>query len=438
MREIRHICLVLPLGLLATIGCASRSAPDGAGGGGQGTTVSAVSPQRKALRLVVEQPGAVQAYEQAQLFARVPGYVRLSYDSEGRIASDIGKEVKAGDVLAELVVPELEEETKQKQALVRQTLAEVDQADKAREAAKANVTVSEAGVTEAQAFYDRWESESKRMANLARSGVVDTQAREETLNQFKAGQGKLNSARAVVQKTKADHDKAEADVRAVKARLDVAHADARRMEAMLAYGKIRAPFAGVVTARKVSTGAFVQPGGGKDDYLFTVARMDPVRVVVAVPEADAELVRDGAEVNLSVQALPGAALPGKVARTAWALEPAARTLRVEIDLPNKEGRLRPGMYVYAHLVCPQPSMWTLPVSAVQREGDSAYCFLIEGNKAVRVQVRPGRGDGQVVQGPGYRKVGASAWTEWTGSEKVAARAVGLNDGDAVLVKEAEK
>jgi RND family efflux transporter MFP subunit len=437
MRKIRHVCLALALGLTGVLGCGRGSAPEDAGGS-KGTSVAVISPVRKALRLVVEQPGTVQAYEQAWLFARVPGYVKLAYAADGTIARDIGKEVKAGDVLAELVVPELEEKARQKQALVRQVEAEVDQAAKASEAAKAGVAVAAAGVTEAQAFYDRWESEAKRMAGLARSGVVDAQAREETQNQFKAGQGKLTSARAVVQKATADQAKAEADVRAVKARLDVAQADARGTEAMLGYAKIRAPFAGVVTGRKVSTGDFVRPGGGKDDYLFTVARMDPVRVAVAVPETDADLVRTGTEVRLSVQALPGEQVPGKVARTAWALEPGARTLRVEVDLSNKDGRLRPGMYAYAHLLCPQPEAWTLPAAAVQREGESAYCYLIEGGKALRVQVQPGRGDGQAVRAPRYRKPGAGAWAEWSGTEKVAARAVGLGDGDAVVVKEGGK
>ncbi len=112
-------------------------------------TVSVVHPQRKSLQRIVEQPGTIQAYEHTQLAARVPGYVRLPYDGNGRLLVDIGrkvrgprydssgKEIAPGEILAELVVPELEQETKQKEALVRQALADVEQSSKALAAASA-------------------------------------------------------------------------------------------------------------------------------------------------------------------------------------------------------------------------------------------------------------------------------------------------------------
>ena len=142
-----------------------------------------------------------------------------------------------------------------------------------------------------------------------------------------------------------------ADVRAAKLRVDVAKADSSEAEAMLSYAKIRAPYDGVVTSQG-QHGRFVQPTSGKGDWLFQVARLDPVRVVIAVPEADAELVKEKSEVKLTVQALPGSNLIGTVARTSWVLESGSRTLRTEIDLPNKDGRLRPGMYVYAQIINP--------------------------------------------------------------------------------------
>ena len=294
----------------------------------------------------MEQPGTVQAYEETHLFARVPGYVRKVNVDIGKLIhgpkyDDTGKLVKNGDVLAELSVPEMEEEARQKQAMVRQADAEVEQADKARAAADAAIAVAAATVVEAQSAYDRWESEAKRMTGLVKGGVIDAQVRDETQNQFRSAGGRLASAKASVLKAKADRDKADADTQAARARLDVARAAAGKQEALLDYAKIRAPYDGVVTFRKVNTGDLVQPNGSAD-WLFKVARLDPVRVVVAVPEADAGLVQDGLEVTLAIPAASGMALTGTVARTSWALESGSRTLRTEVDLPNKEGRLPRG------------------------------------------------------------------------------------------------
>jgi RND family efflux transporter MFP subunit len=411
--------------------------------------VEVVSPQRKSLRRVVEQPGAVQAYEETHLFARVPGYVRLEQEADGRIRFDIGRPVRGpkydadgkvvepGEVLAELVVPELEEEVSLKKATTRQVAAEVEQARKALAAAEANIATMEAAVVEAKALVERWDSESKRIAGIAKTGILDIQVREETHYQFKAAGARQLSAEAAVRKARADRDKAAADVQATEARGDVARADALRAEAMLGYAKIRAPYDGVVAARKVDNGDLVQPAG--KGWLFTVARLDPVRVVVAVPEADAGLVQEKSPVKLSIRAAQAQPFEGTVTRTSWVLEPGSRTLRVEIDLPNKERRLRPGMYVYAQIINPLPEAWTLPASAVVKQGDAMVCYLVEEGKAVRTPVQVGRGDGQFFEVVKRQKPGTPpAWEAFTGKEPVAARAAGLTDGQAVKVEAPDK
>jgi multidrug efflux pump subunit AcrA (membrane-fusion protein) len=387
-------------------------------------TVSVVRPQRKSVRRVVEQPGGVTAYEETQLFARVPGYV-------SKVHFDIGQKVESGQVLADLSVPEMVAEVSQKHALVRQATADVEQANKALAAAEANIATAEASVVEAQASQERWESESRRIAGLAKRGVLDTQTRDETRYQFKAAEARVLSTQAAVRKARADRDKAKADVRSAEARIDVATAEAQRLEALLVYAKIRAPFAGVVTRRKVNTGDLVQPQGGKGDWLFTVARLDPVRIVIDVPEADAGLVQDGSAVSLSIPALRIPALTAKVTRTSWALAPGSRTLRAEIDLPNGEGGLRPGLYVYAKVTGALPESWTLPAAAVVKLGDTMACFRIENGKAVRTPVLAGRSDGTLTEVLKLQKGAGKAWADWTGKEEVAASAAGLSDGVAV-------
>jgi multidrug efflux pump subunit AcrA (membrane-fusion protein) len=162
-----------------------------------------------------------------------------------------------------------------------------------------------------------------------------------------------------------------------------------------------------------------------------VARTDPVRVVVQVPEADAGLVAVGQDVRVTLQAVPGPPATGKVARTSWSLEPGSRTLWTEIDLPNEKGLVRPGMYVNARLTAELPAAWAVPAAAVGKVGDESVVFLVENGKAVRVAVQSLRGDAQFTQLKGYKRAGSAEWTEFTGGEPVATPAAALTDGQSI-------
>ena len=145
--------------------------------------------------------------------------------------------------------------------------------------------------------------------------------------------------------------------------------------------------------------------------MFRVARLDPVRVVVQVPEADAGLVARGPAGPVTVQALAGPELTGTVTRTSWSLEPGSRTLRAEIDLPNKDGRVRPGMYVYARITAELPEAWAVPAAAVGKAGDEPVVYLVEGGKAVRTPVQVAPRGRAVHPGSRYKKPGAAEWTD---------------------------
>jgi multidrug resistance efflux pump len=402
------------------------------------------------VKRVVEQPGTVMALEETDLHAKFPGLVgRIEDDPDkkDRPPTDrqihIGSRVKRDQVLAVLAVPELEEEWKQKAALVKQAEAEIVQAEKSEDAARAAVvaaeslvTVAEAGVERAQALYERWQKEVERIAKLLGGGVGDSQTLDETRNQLKAADAgrkeasaRVVSAQAAVKKAVADEAKATADVSSARAKLEVTKAEVRRLEALRGYTAIKAPFDGVVTRRAVSTGDLVT--GTEKAGLFAVARMDPVRVVVSVPEADAGLVAVGQDVRLAIQGVQPADQAGKVVRTSWSLEPGSRTLRTEIDLPNEKGFLRPGMYVHAKLTAELPAAWSVSTTALGKVGDDAIMYLVEGGKAVRVTVQPLKGDAQFTQVRRYKKPGATDWTDVTGTEQIAAPASALTDGQAV-------
>src|SRR5262249_35838724 len=114
------------------------------------------------------------------------------------------------------------------------------------------------------------------------------------------------------------------------------------------------------------------------------------------------------------------------------------TLRTEIVLPNKDGRLRPAMYVLAQIISPFPESWTLPAAALVRQEDGFICFRIESDKAVRTPVQVGRGDGQHIQVLGWRSAKElPSWEEFTGKERILAKASGIVDGQSMTLQTAK-
>lgn len=391
--------------------------------------VLAGSPVRKTLVLTTTQPGRIEAFENTPLHAKVSGYVR-------EVLVDIGDRVEKDQTLVRLFVPELEDEKRQKQALVAQAQAEVGQARAAQKAAEAGLTSAQASIDQAkagtartEAEYERWRAESSRVDALAATGSITQKVADETRNQARAADAArqettaaIRSAEAAAAEAQAGIEKAKADVVAAEARLTVAKADLARVETMLAYTELRAPFAGVVTKRAVDTGHFV-PQGGTAGPLAAVARTDRVRVFLEVPELEAAKVDTGDPAAVQVQALDGLEVLGEVTRTAWSLDVANRALPTEIDLDNTSGRLRPGMYATATIRLEQrESVLTLPAAAIARQPEGAFCFILRNGKAVRTPVTLGLrvgGEWEVVSG-------------LSGGETVAlAKADTLQDGQPV-------
>ena len=407
-------------------------------------SVSVVSPKRQSLSWTVEQPGTVTAFEVTPVVAKLPGYV-------AKVNADIGDTVTAGQVLAVVSIPELAEEKKQKDAAVQLAKAEVTQAERAVDEAAARVAFAaamtaeaKAGLVRLDADIERWDSELRRVSALVSSRVVEAQVADETRNQAKAaraarqeGEAKVTSAQALAREATARVARAEADVAAAKAKQSVAEAEVGRVVEMLKYTQVRAPFAGVVTARHVHTGHFLMPSSTKPDALFTVARLDLVRVFAEVPEASAGVATVGAAVVVRVPALKNRDFPGTITRTARVLNGESRTLKVEIDLPNKDGTLRPGQYVTVKIAATTTQALTVPTAAVLFADETAYCYLVENGKAVKTRVQVGRAQAGVVEVLARRRAGITSgdWVPWTGVEQVVDGKLGeLADGQPVVAK----
>jgi RND family efflux transporter MFP subunit len=364
--------------------------------------VTPIKAVRKTLVRFAEQPGQVAALEQTPLLAKVSGYVR-------KIHVDIGDEVSGprhregqadqlGQLLVELDVPELQKELAQKESAIKQVEAEIVQAKAAikvaqamQDSAAAAVEEVQASVDRAQADYDRWAAELARITDLASREAVTSKLVEETRSKARAAEAarkeiaaKIKSSEAGVKEAGAQLEKAEADLAAVESRLGVAQAERDRVQTLVDFAEIRAPFDGRVSVRGVDVGHLVAAGNAGDP-LLVIVNTATVRVFVDVAEADAVHIQPKAEAKIRLPSLAGE-LDGHVTRTTWVLNESTRTLRVEIDVPNDDGKLRPGMYAHARLkVAERSDALVLPKTALMASGGQTSCWVVDPDGTLRRQ-----------------------------------------------------
>lgn len=354
-------------------------------------------PTRKTLTLVTTQPARIEALEQTPVHSKIAAYV-------GKVLVDYGDKVKTGQPMLKLVAPELDAALAQKKALLEKARAQLAQAEAGAKAAQAAVVTSqsrvaqaEAGTERAQTDIVRWRSELSRIGQLATSGSVNRQIVDETQQKFGAAEASLKEATAAIDAAKAgvlqaqaEAAKATSDIAAAQAEVRVTEANVTQSEAEQSYLTILAPFDGVVTMRRVDPGHFVQPAGSSSSPLLVIARNDKVRIFIAVPESEAGYVDLDDVVTLEVQSLRGAELKGKVTRTGFALDVGTRSLDTIIDLENKDGRLRPGLYAVAKITLQeQKDALTLPAAAVVRQGKEAICYRLIDGKATKTPIQLG-------------------------------------------------
>jgi HlyD family secretion protein len=396
----------------------------------QGKTagIRVIKPERRDLRMTVTQPGTIESFETTPIYSRISGYIQ-------KYNYNIGDRVKAGDVLIDMWIPDYVEALAQKTATVKRTRVQIDVAKSAEraaaaklETARARVTSAEAGVKRAQAAYSRWESEYKRLETLVKDRVLDMQVRDETYRQFEDAIAARDQAYAMVSETKsavdqsvADLEHARVDVDSARADLLVAEADERQAKVVVEYGRIKAPYTGVITQRNISPGDYLQPGAATSGRpLFVLEQIDPVRVFVGVPELASYFINVNDSALVRFQALPGAARVGNVVRTGFTLNPSTRTLQTEIDIPNTDGHLHPGWYVTVTIDVDRKQVWTLPSNAIAYGGLQNFFVYFEVNgKPVRTQVIVGPSDDTRTEVMRKFKANTSTneWPQWDGTER---------------------
>ena len=373
--------------------------------------VQLIQPQVRSLARIVGQPSFVESYERTSIYPKLAGYIQ-----EWKV--DIGDKVKKDQVLATLFIPELVEEHGTKSATVvldreRVTLAKqvVEVATADVQAAKARVEEAQAEVARWKAEVERWDSEVKRLEREVARGVVDPQVLLESENQLKSSTASWDASKATVMKAEAELlsreaslSKANVDVGVAQAALKVAESEEKRLKALVGYITLFAPFPGVIVARNANTFDFVLPSTGDptaDPHaphlspsgaaapVYVVDRTDIVRIFVDVPEQDANFVHIGSKASVLVKAFRDRPIEGSVTRTSWALNVKSRTLRAEVDLPNTDTQLLPGMYAYAKIIIERPGVRALPVTALTYVGDKTFCWMYKDGHAERVEIQTG-------------------------------------------------
>jgi len=299
--------------------------------------VSVIRPKAEPPQQELVLPSTLQAYIESPIYARTNGYLKKWY-------RDIGSHVHEGELLADIETPEIDQELMQAKA--------------ARDQANAQVEIAK--------------TSAKRWENLQKMDAVAQQETDER-----------NSSYAQAQ-----------------ANLAAADANVHRLEQMESFKHIYAPFAGVITKRNVDIGALINAGNtGPNQQLFNIARTDPIRVYVSVPEVYAGSVRPGVQAKIELTSIPGRTFSGNVVRNSDAIDPGTRTLLTEIDVPNLKGELLPGAYAQVHFgLKVQVPRLTIPVNAVLFRAEGTRAAVVDGSGKVHLKaVNIGRDYGRDVE-----------------------------------------
>jgi HlyD family secretion protein len=374
----------------------------------QAVHVEVIHPRKGGLKKVSNQPGTVHAFEYAELYAKITGYLKEQ-------SVDIGDRVKQGQVLAVLDDPEVVEEAARAaaqlnlaKAQVLQAQARVVSAEAGRMAAAAHVEQAKADTEKFSADLRYRKSSYERIANLFKQRAVDEKLVDEERDRRDASEAALHSAQAAVITAQAELaeasakvEQAKADLEATKQNVEVEASNLAKAQVFVSYTKIVAPFDGVITNRNFHVGDLIQAGtAASDKPLLRVARTDVMRVVVQVPDVDAPFTDPGDPAVLTVATLANRQFQGKVARVAESLDARTRTMRTEIDLPNPEGKLREGMYGTVEItLSPASNNMTIPSRCLVTVGEngSATVYVVRNGKAHQVPVKIGSDDGVDVE-----------------------------------------
>ena len=303
-------------------------------------TVNVVLPTPGSASQEIVLPGNTEPFNDTPIYARTNGYLKRWY-------VDIGAHVSAGQLLAEIDTPEIDQQLEQ---------------------ARADLKNAQANEQLAQITATRWQ-------NLLKSNSVSKQ----------------------------ETDQAVQDLSARQASVDSMAANVHRLQELQSFEKVYAPFAGVITARNTDIGALINAGaGGVPQELFHMAAVNKLRVYVAVPEVDSLAAQNGAKAALTFDEYPGETFQGTIVRDSDSIDLASRTLNVEVDIENGQGRIKTGAYALVHLKLPQATRataqsLTIPANTLLFRSEGLRVGVVRSGRAELVPITIGRDFGSTVE-----------------------------------------
>jgi RND family efflux transporter MFP subunit len=302
-------------------------------------TVSVIHPGTATGGSEIALPGNTQAFDDTPIYARTSGYLKKWF-------VDIGQHVVKGQLMATIETPELDEQL------------QVAQAD--LQSAKADLNL-------ANTTSDRYQKLLKQ----------DSVSQQET-------------------------DVAVSGAAAKKAAVEAAEANVRRLQQLQSFENVYAPYSGIVTARNTDIGDLIDAGSPNSSSsakeLFRIASVNTLRVFVAVPEVYVPDIRNGDTATLTLDEYPGQTFTGVITRNSSAIDPASRTLNVEVDVPNPDGKLLPGAYVFVHFSIPQQQqLLAVPSNALIFRGQGLQVALARNGHVHLQNVTIGKDDGKTVE-----------------------------------------
>jgi membrane fusion protein (multidrug efflux system) len=295
--------------------------------------VRVIHPEKGSGIVLLQLPGQTTPYTDAPIFAQTSGYLKAWY-------FDIGAKVKAGDVLAEIDTPQVDQQLAQ---------------------ARAQLGVAKAARDLAQVTYNRDQQ-------LFKTNVIAAQDFDTVASNYHGSEATVIADQAIV----------------------------NRLEALEAFKNVRAPFDGIVTARNIDIGAYVPSGSGTQ--LFRLARISPLRVYVDTPEAFAPLVHPGDEADLTLNQFPARKFAAHVVATSGAINPTSKRLLTELDVPNKTGELQSGAFVQITLRLQTSTAVTIPAKTLLFESGQSAVGVVHPDGTVEIRkIRISRDLGRRVQ-----------------------------------------
>lgn len=328
--------------------------------------VSVATAQQAPATVDLVLPGNIQAIQETPIYARATGYVKKRY-------VDIGDRVQAGQLLAEIESPEVDQDLAQARANLAQAKAALQQE-------RANLQQQRAKLQQAQAALEFSRKTLQRWKQLGQQALVSYQEVDEKQAAFDAAQATADAAQATI-------NAAQANVNAAQARVDASQANVQRLLALQAYQKVTAPFAGTITARYIEVGTLITVGSGTNNQaLFKIAQSDTLRIYVNVPQTFVNAIQPDQPAQILVQEFPQKTFTGKVASTAGALDPASRTLLTEVRVTNENNLLLPGMYAQVKFTVTRSNPPVLiPGNALVIRAEGTYVATVTRDQTVHYQ-----------------------------------------------------